>query len=165
MSEVNEVRKAVSLRRVGKRTVIGMLILGTVAAACDSTAPGNAHVGTYALVTINGAPLPQNHSVDGSTQVVGGAVTLEGNGHFRDSTELLIVANGTELSLVGAGAYQRNGDVITFVPFAGDHDYAMTFSSADLTLTQEVSPGRVYVYKRIVEGLAAEIAARRGLAD
>jgi hypothetical protein len=117
-----------------------------VAAIACSTEPDVSHVGAYQLHTINGLPLPQPRGT--LSETVGGSVVLHREGTFFDSTAVRVLSTGEVIGLVGIGVYRRSGDEIEFIPLAGDHTYTMTYSAGDGTLTQQVSAGQLFVYKR-----------------
>jgi hypothetical protein len=133
------------MRRLGS-----IVAIATFCVSCrDSHSPDVSHVGAYLLETVNGATLPQPRNVSGTLQVTGGVVILRADGTFKDSTTLVSTTDSGEvIAFMGLGVYARTDDTVEFVPFAGDHTYTMTFSKSAQTLTQQLTPAVIYVYKR-----------------
>ena len=117
-------------------TVVALAV--AIASCSDSNAPETAHVGFYALTSIDGQapPLVIFESTEGTLEITGGAVTLSANGTFRDSTALrATTADGVETGFeVASGAYTKSGNTITFTP-TGSESYQMTLTN-NTTLTQ-----------------------------
>lgn len=98
-----------------------------VSASCsggDSTAPGTASIaGSYALQTVNGAPLPFVVLQIGSDkiEVTDETVTLSGGDAFTQQGSLRITQSGVVStdSYAEAGVYTRNGTAVNFV-FSSD---------------------------------------------
>lgn len=94
----------------------------SVAASCggDSTAPGTASVaGSYALQTVNGAPLPFVVLQIGSDkiEVLNETVVLSEGDAFTQQGSLRITQNGVVSidSYAEAGDYTRNGTALTLI--------------------------------------------------
>jgi len=123
-----------------------------VAASCggDSTAPGTKSVaGSYALQTVNGAPLPFVVLQIGSDriEVLNETVMLSQGDTFTQQGSLRITQNGVVSidSYAEAGAYTRSGTALNFV-FSSDGTTGTGTLSGD-TLTVGIS-GLSLVYRK-----------------
>jgi hypothetical protein len=131
-------------RAMRKLFAAALLVL---AACSDSTGP-NAHVGAYALTSINGVGLPVivDQDATGTLEITAGLVTLSANGTFTDRTDFR-ETTGSQVFTdfdVTTGSYEINGNNITFFPNGGG-SYSMAFSGETLT---QVEPGFTLVYEK-----------------
>jgi hypothetical protein len=113
------------------------------------TAPDNAHVGTFALVSINGQNLPFSLT-DGTATITitSGSVVLNADLSFRDDFAYTVQQGTSTESLTetALGTYIRSGTNITFnatSPAPGS--YRMAFGENTLTQAGE---GFTFVYRR-----------------
>lgn len=92
--------------------MMGLLAIGLCLPACrnvSSTARTSDHIGTYALVAINGNKLPHTPPHEGGApQVQSGAITLDGDGTFTSSMSYGLPA-GKVASRDFSGTYTRDG--------------------------------------------------------
>jgi hypothetical protein len=124
-----------------------------VAASCggsDSTSPGTAGItGSYALQTVNGAPLPFTVLQIGSDriEVLNETVTLSDNGTFTQQGSLRITENGAVStdSYTEAGSYTRNGTALNLV--FGSDGTTGTGTISENTITVGIS-GVSLVYRK-----------------
>lgn len=129
-----------------------MIPMALFATACDSTTEPdpNAHVGTYALVSVDGASLPAPFGVeDGLTlTVLSGSLTLNADRTASFSIRFR-ATQGTfsvEETESGTGTYSRTGTSIT-VQFDDGESETLAYDEEDdeLTLTSE---GTVLVFRK-----------------
>lgn len=128
-------------------------ILAVTLTACSSDAAGpdlDALVGQYALISIDGQPLPVIVDQQGEdiAEVTVGTVTLDGDGTFGDVTELRITESGVVTTEVDAteGTWTLVGTTVTFSPSDQSGNYTMTWNGQD-RLTQ-LFQGFTLVYER-----------------
>jgi hypothetical protein len=122
-----------------------------LAACSDSTGPDTDElVGSYNLLTIDGASLPVvvDQVGEDKAEVTMGTVTLDEDGTFGDATELRITEGGVVTTEVQAtqGTWTVSGSTVTFVPNDGSGNYSMTWNG-QLRLTQ-LFEGFTLVYER-----------------
>lgn len=122
-----------------------------VAASCggDSTAPGTANIaGSYALQTVNGAPLPFVVLQIGADkiEVLNETVTLAAGDTFTQQGSLRITQNGVVAidSYAEVGEYTRNGTALNLVFSDGTSG---TGTISENTITVGVS-GLSLVYRK-----------------
>lgn len=139
-------------------TLLALATATLVATACggDSTGPKPlSHVGRYALISVDGAPLPLK-LIDELTlklTVTEGALTLNANNSFVQEVKVEVVENGvpapTELLSCG-GSYQRNGNSFTLTSTATDNCDAGTATGTldNNTLTVADESGSTLVFRR-----------------
>jgi hypothetical protein len=127
-------------------------MLAVVLAACsDSTGPDTDDlVGSYDLITIDGASLPVivDQIGEDKLEITMGTVTLDEDGTFGDATELRITEGGVVTTEVQStqGTWTLSGSTVTFVPNDGSGNYTMTWNG-QLRLTQ-LFEGFTLVYER-----------------
>ena len=126
--------------------------LAVALAACsDSTGPGTDDlVGSYDLITIDGASLPVivDQIGEDKAEITMGTVTLDEDGIFGDVTEIRITEGGVVTTEVQStqGNWTVSGSTVTFVPNDGSGNYSMTWNG-QLRLTQ-LFQGFTLVYER-----------------
>ena len=126
--------------------------IAVVLAACsDSTGPDTDDlVGSYDLITIDGASLPVIVDQIGEdiAEITMGTVTLDEDGTFGDATEIRITEGGVVTTEVQStqGTWTVSGSTVTFVPNDGSGNYTMTWNG-QLRLTQ-LFQGFTLVYER-----------------
>ena len=130
-----------------RRTAVLVAVLAAIGCR-ESIAPGTVSpAGTYPLRTINGNPPPQIVEDDGTeaVSIVGGAVILQPNGSYVDSTEVLIVtgAGNTSRFDVARGTYRLSNDTVFFR--FGESEYSMVRDGAELVQDFE---GIELIYRR-----------------
>ena len=138
---------APSLRNTLRAGVIALAL----AACSDSTGPDTDDlVGSYDLITIDGASLPVivDQVGEDKAEVTMGTVTLDEDGTFGDVTELRITEGGVVTTEVQAtqGTWTISGSTVTFVPNDGSGNYTMTWDG-QLRLTQ-LFQGFTLVYEK-----------------
>lgn len=140
------------VRRRVSRLALAVSLVASFACGGDddgSTAPDNAHVGTFALASINGQSLPFSLT-DGTATITitSGSVVLNADRSFRDVFAYTVQQGTSSESLIetALGTYVRNDSDITFnatSPSPGS--YRMAFSGNTLTQAGE---GFTFVYRR-----------------
>jgi hypothetical protein len=116
-------------------------VLAVALAGCsDSTGPDTDDlVGSYDLITIDGASLPVivDQIGEDKAEITMGTVTLDEDGTFGDVTELRITEGGVVTTEVVStqGTWTVSGSTVTFVPNDGSGNYTMTWDG-QLRLTQ-----------------------------
>jgi len=116
-------------------------VIAVALAACgDSTGPDSDDlVGSYDLITIDGASLPVivEQIGEDKAEITMGTVTLDEDGTFGDVTELRITEGGVVTTEVVStqGTWTVSGSTVTFVPNDGSGNYTMTWDG-QLRLTQ-----------------------------
>lgn len=138
---------APSLRNTLRAGVIALAL----AACSDSTGPDTDDLlGSYDLITIDGASLPVivDQVGEDKAEVTMGTVTLDEDGTFGDVTELRITEGGVVTTEVQAtqGTWTISGSTVTFLPNDGSGNYTMTWDG-QLRLTQ-LFQGFTLVYER-----------------
>jgi len=139
-------------------TLLALAAAAVVATGCggDSTAPKPvSHVGRYALISVDGAPLPLTLFDDPTLKltVTEGALTLDASNAFTQEVKIEVVANGfpapPELLSCG-GTYKRNGNTLTFTSTATDQCDAGTATGTlnNNTLTIADESGSTLVFRR-----------------
>ncbi|HEY0808889.1 MAG TPA: hypothetical protein VGD49_01960 [Longimicrobiales bacterium] len=129
-----------------------LAVLLSFSACVDATAPIEARYGRYALHRINGDMLPQQ-MVENSVyrlEFLSGAVRLNSNGTFTDSTQLRVTSfqGPSTVSLstdVAAGTYRIAGDTVFYSSTRGE-SYRMTFQTEN-SMLQELN-GSILHYRR-----------------
>lgn len=122
-----------------------LLSLLAAVAACDSvTATGNdAIVGTYALQSVNGDPLPSAFNDNGTTvQITAGTFTINANATFTYNE----TSDGQ--ADITTGTWSKNGDTYTFDPAETAQEPTQTngfatLSGTTLTLTVNDQGGTI----------------------
>ncbi|HSE51855.1 MAG TPA: hypothetical protein VLB00_06680 [Gemmatimonadales bacterium] len=126
--------------------------LAVALAACsDSTGPGTDDlVGSYDLITIDGASLPVivDQIGEDKAEITMGTVTLDEDGIFGDVTEIRITEGGVVTTEVQStqGTWTVSGSTVTFLPNDGSANYTMTWDG-QLRLTQ-LFQGFTLVYEQ-----------------
>jgi hypothetical protein len=127
-------------------------VLAVALAACsDSTGPDTDDlVGSYDLITIDGASLPVivDQIGEDKAEITMGTVTLDEDGSFGDVTELRITEGGVVTTEVQStqGTWTISGSTVTFFPNDGSSNYTMTWNG-QLRLTQ-LFQGFTLVYEK-----------------
>jgi len=129
----------------------GAVAVALAACSGDSTGPDSDDlVGTYDLITIDGASLPVivDQIGEDKAEITMGTVTLDEDGTFGDATELRITEGGVVSTEVQStqGTWTVSGSTVTFVPNDGSGTYSMTWNG-QLRLTQ-VFQGFTLVYEK-----------------
>ena len=129
----------------------GVIAVALAACSGDSTGPDTDDlVGTYDLLTIDGASLPVivDQIGEDKAEITMGTVTLDEDGTFGDATELRITEGGVVTTEVQStqGTWTVSGSTVTFVPNDGSGNYSMTWNG-QLRLTQ-IFQGFTLVYER-----------------
>jgi hypothetical protein len=129
----------------------GVIAVALAACSGDSTGPDTDDlVGTYDLLTIDGASLPVivDQIGEDKAEITQGTVTLDEDGTFGDATELRITEGGVVTTEVQStqGTWTVSGSTVTFVPNDGSGNYTMTWNG-QLRLTQ-VFQGFTLVYEK-----------------
>src|SRR5215208_6666639 len=116
-------------------TANSLAALLLLSACVDATTPIESRYGRYTLHRINGDELPQQMVENAVVRIefLSGALRLNANGSFTDSTELRITsfAGGNFVRLetdVAAGTYRITGDTVLYSSTRGEF-YRMTFQS------------------------------------
>ncbi len=119
----------------------------------DQTAPGEveAVAGTYALVSVDGAPLPAvlQESGNDKVELLAGTVAMDDDGTFTAQSQLRITLNGavTPRTDQASGTWTLNGDTVRFDPdVVNSPDFFMTWDGAD-RLSQTLQ-GHTVVFER-----------------
>lgn len=132
------------------------LVAATVATACggDSNAP-DSYLGRYALISVDGAPLPLKLIDQPSLTITvrDGALTLSTRSSYTGSLTVLVVVDGEALPPEPrscSGSYQRSGNTFTFTSVAGGacSGVAGTGTLDGKTLTVEYEDGQTLVFRR-----------------
>lgn len=127
-------------------------VIAVALVACgDSTGPDSDDlVGSYDLITIDGASLPVivDQVGEDKAEITLGTVTLDEDGTFGDATELRLTEGGVVTTEVQStqGTWTVSGSTVTFVPNDGSGNYSMTWDG-QLRLTQ-IFQGFTLVYER-----------------
>jgi hypothetical protein len=134
-----------------RNTLRAGAIAVALAACSDSTGPDTDDlVGSYTLITIDGASLPVvvDQVGEDKAEVTMGTVTLDEDGTFGDATELRITEGGVVTTEVQStqGTWTISGSTVTFVPNDGSGNYSMTWDG-QLRLTQ-LFEGFTLVYEK-----------------
>ena len=129
----------------------GAIAVALAACSGDSTGPDSDDlVGSYDLITIDGASLPVivDQIGEDKAEITMGTVTLDEDGTFGDATELRITEGGVVSTEVQStqGTWMVSGSTVTFVPNDGTGTYSMTWNG-QLRLTQ-IFQGFTLVYER-----------------
>lgn len=116
------------------------VLMVALAACSDSTGPDSDNlVGSYDLITVDGASLPVivDQIGEDKAEITMGTVTLDEDGTFGDVTELRITEAGVVTTEVVStqGTWTVSGSTVTFVPNDGSGNYSMTWDG-QLRLTQ-----------------------------
>ena len=131
--------------------------LATLAATgcSDSNAPDNSHVGSYALVSVNGAPLPLTVIDQPSLKisVQDGALALAANKSYTQTLSVLIVTDGVAAPvehLSCTGSYTKSGNTFTLtsVESADCSGVTATGTLSGNTLTVTDDSGETLVFRR-----------------
>ena len=122
-----------------------------LAGCSDSTGPDTDDlVGSYDLITVDGAGLPVivDQIGEDKAEITMGTVTLDEDGTFGDVTELRITEAGVVTTEVVStqGTWTVSGSTVTFVPNDGSGNYSMTWNG-QLRLTQ-LFQGFTLVYEK-----------------
>ena len=128
------------MARLLRNTLRAGVIAVALAACSDSTGPDTDDlVGSYDLITIDGASLPVivDQIGEDKAEITMGTVTLDEDGTFGDVTELRITEGGVVTTEVQStqGTWTVSGSTVTFVPNDGSGNYTMTWNG-QLRLTQ-----------------------------
>jgi hypothetical protein len=134
-----------------RNTLRAGAIAVALAACSDSTGPDTDDlVGSYDLITIDGASLPVivDQIGEDKAEITMGTVTLDPDGTFGDATELRITEGGVVTTEVQStqGTWTVSGSTVSFVPNDGSGNYSMTWNG-QLRLTQ-VFQGFTLVYEK-----------------
>lgn len=129
----------------------GVIAVALAACSGDSTGPDSDDlVGSYDLITIDGASLPVivDQVGEDKAEITLGTVTLDEDGTFGDATELRLTQSGVVTTEVQStqGTWTVSGSTVTFVPNDGSGNYSMTWNG-QLRLTQ-IFQGFTLVYER-----------------
>lgn len=129
----------------------GVIAVALAACSGDSTGPDSDDlVGSYDLITIDGASLPVivDQVGEDKAEITLGTVTLDEDGTFGDATELRLTQGGVVTTEVQStqGTWTVSGSTVTFVPNDGSGNYSMTWNG-QLRLTQ-IFQGFTLVYER-----------------
>lgn len=140
-----------------------ILLIGVALAAClsacgrDTAAPNASRYGRYVMRTINGKTPPAIvlESATSRLEFLGGAVRLNTDQTFTDSTELVVTPMFQGAPLPGGivqhrndvawGLYRLSGDTVYFDSLRGEH-YYMVFQVAG-PLVQELA-GAILLYEK-----------------
>jgi hypothetical protein len=123
-----------------------LLVLAVAACGSDAAAPADTAQGSYALVSINAAPLPTivYDGDEGQVEVVSGTMELSTHGTYNESLNVrLLHADGRveSFSTSENGVYVRDGTALRFtIPANESHDaltYHGTLVGSTLTYTFE----------------------------
>ena len=123
-----------------RNTLRAGVIAVALAGCSDSTGPDTDDlVGTYDLISIDGASLPVivEQIGEDKAEITMGTVTLDEDGTFGDVTGLRITEGGVVTTEVAStqGTWTVSGSTVTFVPNDGSGNYTMTWNG-QLRLTQ-----------------------------
>jgi hypothetical protein len=137
-------------------TLLALATTTLVAAGCsDSNAPTAGHVGRYALVSVNGQPLPVKLIDDPtlSVTVTAGALTLNANSSFTQEATLALTANGfpgPPEQLSCGGSYTGSGNTYTLTGRETEDCSGMTATGVldGTTLTISDDQGETLVFRR-----------------
>jgi hypothetical protein len=134
-----------------RNTLRAGAIVVALAACSDSTGPDTDDlVGSYDLITIDGASLPVivDQIGEDKAEITMGTVTLDEDGTFGDATELRITKGGVVTTEVQStqGTWTVSGSTVSFVPNDGSGKYSMSWNG-QLRLTQ-VFQGFTLVYEK-----------------
>lgn len=129
----------------------GVIAVALAGCSGDSTGPDTDDlVGSYDLITIDGASLPVivDQIGEDKAEITMGTVTLDEDGTFGDATEIRITEGGVVTTEVQStqGNWTVSGSTVTFAPNDGSGNYSMTWNG-QLRLTQ-LFQGFTLVYER-----------------
>ena len=117
-------------------TLAGLAVAAALFTGCsgDSNAPDNSHVGHYAMVSVDGDPLPitVEDSPGFAVTLLSGDLVLNANKTFVQSLTLAFTVFGdTEPpeTLSCDGRYQRRGNTLTLTTTASDNCEAGTVTA------------------------------------
>ena len=124
-----------------------VLAAGLVMSACikqESALKDAGFAGAYALVSINGSPMPANLTHEGATlQVRAGAFTINTDGTCRTKT-IVVPPSGTEVAREVSATYTKNGSKLT-MQWKGAGTTVGTIQSNTFTMDNE---GMVFIYRK-----------------
>lgn len=134
-----------------RKTLRAGVLVVALAACSDATGPDSDNlVGSYDLITVDGASLPVivDQIGEDKAEITMGTVTLDEDGTFGDVTELRITEAGVVTTEVVStqGTWTVSGSTVTFVPNDGSGNYSMTWDG-QLRLTQ-LFQGFTLVYEQ-----------------
>jgi hypothetical protein len=136
------------MRKITQAAVMGLAFVLTLAGCETATESGNAHLGTYHLVTLNGQTLPVHLGrVEETTlDVLGGHIALNADGTAISSLTILVTEAGVESeeTNTGAGTFTRRGSSIIINWLDGGQDH-LSWSGNELMLAGD---GLVAVFRR-----------------
>lgn len=125
------------------------MIAVAVAAGCGGDriiTPTASVVGTYALQSVNGNPLPIALDLDGvAVQLTAESINVRRDGSFSDSLTIKRVSDGQSARDGLDGTYAQNGSTVTFSA-GGQVMMTMTWDGAN-QLTDN-SAGVTLIYKK-----------------
>ena len=135
-------------------TLVGATLLATGCSG-DSNAPGSSYLGRYALVSLDGQPLPLT-IINQPTLVVAihdDTLTLNSNNSFTNATNVLSVVDGVATPiqhLSCTGTYTRSGNSFTLTTVESDACSGDTLTGTldGNTLTLNEDTGEILVFRR-----------------
>lgn len=124
--------------------VIGLVVLAAAACGKSSTAAATAdEIGTYSLVSVNGAAVPCNITEGSVTaRITAGSLTFSSGGTVRVVTSFTV--NGQQQGTDVSGTYTRAGSAFTMHYTNGGANTG-TLSGTSFTMMNE---GMAWVYAR-----------------
>lgn len=140
-----------------KTSSLVALVMVFAACTADSSGPENTRLGRYRLNTIDGRTVPTVYleSANSRMEFLSGALRLNGDGTFTDSTEVRVTPMFQGQPLAGGevvhrfdvawGLHRMSGDTVYLDSVRGEH-YFMVFQAAG-SLMQELA-GALLLYRR-----------------
>jgi hypothetical protein len=137
---------------------IALALIAGAACSSDATEPGASRYGRYTLRSINGNGLPAVviESANSRLEFLSGALRLNPDQTFTDSTDLKVTPLFRGEPLAGAeirfttdvayGLFRIAGDSVYFDSLRGEH-YAMVFHATGSALNQDLA-GSVLLYRK-----------------
>ncbi|MBA3889586.1 MAG: hypothetical protein H0X64_03570 [Gemmatimonadaceae bacterium] len=131
------------------RKLITIVLLAFAAACGDSTGPDSSYLGTYALRSVDGQPVPFTifASGDDYVRVTGGSLIFDSGDSFTTSLDLSYRFDGTvenESEWTG-GTFKRAGNKFTMTDAEGDSYVATYDGSSTMTINAD---GVVFVFRK-----------------
>jgi hypothetical protein len=127
-----------------KPALLAALAVVTLGSACSSSSsgPGVTQIGTYTLVSVNGAPVPAVTQSDATikTEVLSGTLVVNSDDTFNESRQGRITLSGGTPSLITAtqsGTWSTSGTQLSFVAGTALNpvNFTGTYVSGTLTYT------------------------------
>jgi hypothetical protein len=128
------------------------LVLVTACSSSDSSSPGASAIGTYNLVSVNGAALPATTQNDATikTEILSGTFVVNADESFSEARQGRITLNGGAPSPITAtqtGTWTVSGTQLSFVSGTTQNPVVFTGTYVGGTLTY-TSAGATFVYQQ-----------------